>query len=66
LWETCSEGSPASPVFASAEDLAEWCADGATWWADHKFPAKRWLELFLADDVDSGTNVIMTLPEKGN
>lgn len=26
LWETTSEGSPASPVFASAEDLAVWMA----------------------------------------
>jgi hypothetical protein len=27
LWETVSEGSPISPVFASAEALAQWLAD---------------------------------------
>lgn len=29
LWETVSEGSPVSPVFSTADDLAEWMADPA-------------------------------------
>lgn len=36
LWETCSEGSPVSPVFASAEELADWCAENATIFASEK------------------------------
>lgn len=34
LWETVSEGSPVSPVFATAEDLAAWMAEperGRSW-----------------------------------
>lgn len=27
LWETTSEGSPVTPVFATAEELARWCDD---------------------------------------
>lgn len=30
LWETVSEGSPVSPVFASAEELATWMSDPDT------------------------------------
>lgn len=30
LWETTSEGSPCSPVFASLDDLCEWCEKNAT------------------------------------
>jgi len=29
LWETVSEGSPVSPVFADAEGLAQWLASPA-------------------------------------
>jgi len=36
LWETCTEGSPVSPVFESAEELADWCADNATIFAREK------------------------------
>lgn len=32
LWETVSEGSPISPVFAAPEELARWLADGGTHW----------------------------------
>lgn len=33
MWETVSEGSPISPVFATAEALGQWCADnnGGSW-----------------------------------
>ena len=36
LWETLSEGSPVSPVFKTADELATWCADNATTFADFK------------------------------
>lgn len=32
LWETVSEGSPISPVFASAEELAQWMTTPASAW----------------------------------
>lgn len=31
LWEDVTEGSPKSPVFATAEELAQWMADGNDW-----------------------------------
>ena len=46
LWETTSEGSPISPVFASAEELADWCADNATTFADNKATKEQWLKMF--------------------
>ena len=46
LWETCSEGSPISPVFASAEELADWCADNATILGNEKTSRENWLEMF--------------------
>lgn len=27
MYETCSEGTPISPAFATPEEVAEWCAD---------------------------------------
>ena len=30
IWETVSEGSPVSPVFAKPEDLAQWMVDNDT------------------------------------
>lgn len=36
LWETVSEGSPISPVFATAEYLAEWMASPAYTWGASK------------------------------
>lgn len=45
LWETVSEGSPMSPVFESAQALAEWCAENATIYADQRLPEERWLQL---------------------
>jgi hypothetical protein len=45
LWETVSEGSPISPVFASADDLATWMSDPAR--GDHWVPpeaARKFIE----------------------
>lgn len=55
LWETTSEGSPVSPVFATAEALADWCATGATMFADMRATSAEWLASFKAGttDVDS-------------
>lgn len=55
LWGTTSEGNPASPVFPSAEDLADWCAEHATAFADIKLTRAQWLASFLADTTDVDT-----------
>ena len=52
LWETTSEGSPVSPVFAAAEELAGWCETGATWFGDARWTRAQWLESFLAGTTE--------------
>lgn len=46
LWEIVSEGSPMSPVFATPEELAVWCAQNATIFGNEKITAQEWLNLF--------------------
>jgi hypothetical protein len=58
LWETCSEGSPVSPVFSSAEELASWCEDNATVFAREKTSKENWLKMFLKDEVGCGSMMI--------
>lgn len=41
LWETVSEGSPISPVFRSAEELAYWMSSPAYTWGATKTDADR-------------------------
>lgn len=56
LWETTSEGSPQSPVFATADELAEWAAHNATVFASVTATKAEWLKSFNAGDnrdVDS-------------
>jgi len=59
LWETCSEGSPVSPVFASAEELADWCAENATIFGSEKTSRENWLEMFIGEyDLEAGSLLI--------
>ncbi|HLP86651.1 MAG TPA: hypothetical protein VK153_02130 [Candidatus Paceibacterota bacterium] len=51
LWSTTTGGSPFSPVFENAEQLAVWCADNATIFADYKLTAKEWLQVFADEHV---------------
>jgi hypothetical protein len=51
LWENTSEGSPQSPVFATMEELCEWCAENASVFAGEKATARRWREMLDADFV---------------
>lgn len=44
IWETVSEGSPISPVFATAEELAEHMANEKPWGASEAMSAERWLK----------------------
>jgi len=60
LWETCSEGSPVSPVFANAEELADWCAENATIFASEKTSRENWLQMFVGkEDLDTGSLMVM-------
>jgi hypothetical protein len=54
LWETCSEGSPVSPVFSTAELLADWAAENATVFASIKATRDQWLEMILGE-AEEGT-----------
>lgn len=51
LWETTSEGSPVSPVFASMESLCDWCADNATTFGSFKTSADQWRKMLDANFV---------------
>lgn len=59
LWETVSEGSPVSPVFATEDALAEWMADPAR--------GDRWLPLPAAQRfVEAGwAPSLVVTPEAG-
>jgi hypothetical protein len=45
LWETTSEGSPVSPVFATLDELCEWCEDNATTFGTSKATKEEWLQM---------------------
>ena len=62
MWETTSEGSPQSPVFATAEELAEWCAANATVFADMKMSAEEWLSGFVNDTTDVDSLLVISVP----
>lgn len=51
LWETCSEGSPISPVFATLDELCAWAADSATTFADQRATKGEWKEMLESDCV---------------
>jgi len=62
LWETVSEGSPVSPVFATAEELADWCEPNATLFASMGASRAEWLSMFQEDTVDVGSLLVGTIP----
>ncbi len=45
LWSTTSEGSPVSPVFKTAEELAEYCEENCTTWGSSKATKEEWLQM---------------------
>lgn len=59
LWETVSEGSPTSPVFATAEALADWCETGATWFGPNRWTRAEWLASFEAGTTDTDSLLIV-------
>jgi hypothetical protein len=59
LWETTTEGSPASPVFETLDALCEWCEEHATTFADYTASAFKWKKM-LQEDFVSHTEGNMT------
>lgn len=51
LWETTSEGSPVSPVFASLDALCDWCAANASTFAEFRVDAASWKRMLVDDSV---------------
>lgn len=49
IWETVSEGSPISPVFAKPEDLANWMVDNSSRSSDSKTSYTQWMNFILGD-----------------
>lgn len=47
LWETTSDGSPVSPVFATLDELCTWCAEHATTFGYSKASAERWRTILV-------------------
>jgi hypothetical protein len=52
LWETCTEGSPYTPVFATLDELATWCVENDITLEGAKTASKEeWLQLFTDQDA---------------
>ena len=50
MWETCSDGSPISPVFNTPEELAHWLADtGAPSFGSQTSSYESWLRMIVGD-----------------
>ena len=45
LWETTTDGSPQSPVFASFDELCKWCEKNATTFASFTSTEKGWHDM---------------------
>ena len=67
LWETCSEGSPVSPVFASMEELCKHCEDHqSTFGARNRVSKEKWRSMLDENFVyheeeraDGGKNIFI-------
>ena len=51
LWEATSQGSPVSPVFATLDELCEWCEKNATTFAHFKATKEEWRKMLEDDNV---------------
>lgn len=58
MYETCTEGTPISPVMATAEELADWlAANGASAFARMTATREQWLAV-IRDDIGAPSMVI--------
>ena len=54
MYETTSEGTPISPAFETAEELARWLADtGASSFGDATATYEQWMETIRAGSAPS-------------
>ena len=51
LWETTSEGSPCSPVFASMDGLCEWCEKNATTFESYTATKEEWKQMLTENFI---------------
>lgn len=64
LWETTTEGSPSSPVFATIEELCTYAAANCTVFAGSKATAESWREMLdenwvrLEETMSDGTKAV--------
>lgn len=65
LWETVSEGSPMSPVFAAPDELARWCETNATIFAREKISCRQWLQLITGEENLNVGSLMTMVQEKG-
>jgi hypothetical protein len=64
MWETVTEGSPQTPVFATAEELADYCAEHATVFGRMRWTAAEWLASFTAGTTDTDSLLMITVPRE--
>jgi len=51
MYETCSEGTPISPVMADPKELAQWLADNnASFFGNNTTSAEHWLAIITGED----------------
>lgn len=65
LWETVSDGSPITPVFESAEKLAEFCVVGATIFGTMQMCCKEWLRFILGTEAEQSAGSLLILTDSG-
>ena len=49
MWETVSEGSPISPVFATALELAQWLSENSAGTVDEGATVEQWMTMIEGD-----------------
>jgi hypothetical protein len=61
IWETCSEGSPITPVFASLDELCQWAETNAHTFAHFKATKEEWKRMLEEDCViaQEGDNIFL-------
>lgn len=63
MWEDTSEGSPITPVFKTAEELAEYCErEGVSWFGSYTAKKENWLRLIKKSEpatVEVASGVII-------
>jgi hypothetical protein len=66
LWETTSDGSPVSPVFATADELASWCAECCALSGGIFASKEQWSRMFTTPDgCDVGSTLVSFNPGRG-